>query len=288
MGYCAMQLSGDGVFGPPRDRDETVAVLRAAVDAGVDHIDTAQTYGAGVVNELIREARYAYPDGLALLSKVAARRDDSGTLLPDDDPDELRADIEENLTTLGVEQLTAVNLRVMSRRAGEGARRGSHRWDRDQQCHPRSPPASSGGYRNRLRADLFQPCRPQQPAHRQRMHGTQHRLRLVLRLGFSANTARGDPDQPGRRRRRRTLGCHRPTNRTGIAAGPGPQRAAHPGNPQPYTSRREPPRLRVEVGRPRHRQPRCGLSIATRPGAGIRKNYRCHCAGCRQLLGSLT
>jgi pyridoxine 4-dehydrogenase len=113
MGYGAMQLSGDGVFGPPRDRDEAVAVLRAAVDAGVDHIDTAQTYGAGGVNELIREALYPYPDKLALVSKVAARRVDSGALLPDDAPDQLRADIEENLTTLGVEQLTAVNLRMM-------------------------------------------------------------------------------------------------------------------------------------------------------------------------------
>ena len=114
MGYGAMQLSGDGVFGPPRDRDEAVAVLRAAVDAGVDHIDTAQTYGAGGVNELIREALHPYPGGLALVSKVVARRDEAGALLAEDDPDQLRADIEENLTTLGVEQLTAVNLRVMA------------------------------------------------------------------------------------------------------------------------------------------------------------------------------
>ena len=113
MGYGAMQLSGDGVFGPPRDRDEAVAVLRAAVDAGVDHIDTAQTYGAGGVNGLIREALHPYSDGLALVSKVAARRDASGALLPNGDPNQLRADIEENLTTLGVERLTAVNLRVM-------------------------------------------------------------------------------------------------------------------------------------------------------------------------------
>lgn len=108
-----MQLSGDGVFGPPRDRDEAIAVLRAAVDAGVNHIDTAQTYGAGVVNELIREALYPYPDDLALVSKVAARRDEAGAFLAHDDSGRLRADIEENLTTLGLEQLTAVNLRVM-------------------------------------------------------------------------------------------------------------------------------------------------------------------------------
>jgi pyridoxine 4-dehydrogenase len=113
VGYGAMQLAGDGVFGPPTDRDEAIAVLRAAVDAGVDHIDTAQYYGPAVVNELIREALSPYPDGLALISKVAARRDEFGAVLPYDDPDQLRAGIEDNLATLGVEQLTAVNLRVL-------------------------------------------------------------------------------------------------------------------------------------------------------------------------------
>jgi pyridoxine 4-dehydrogenase len=113
VGYGATQLAGDGVFGPPRDRDEAIAVLRAAVEAGVDHIDTAQYYGQGVVNELIREALFPYPGELALVSKVAARRDDFGAVLPHDDPDQLRTGIEDNLATLGVEQLTAVNLRVM-------------------------------------------------------------------------------------------------------------------------------------------------------------------------------
>jgi pyridoxine 4-dehydrogenase len=113
VGYGAMQLAGDGVYGPPRDRDEALAVLRAAVDAGIDHIDTAQYYGPGVVNALIREALFPYPDGLALVSKVAARRDDSGGVLPYDDPDQLRAGIEDTLATLGVEQLAAVNLRVL-------------------------------------------------------------------------------------------------------------------------------------------------------------------------------
>ena len=117
VGYGAMQLAGDGVFGPPRDRDEAIAVLRAAVDAGVDHIDTAQYYGPGVVNELIREALHPYPKGLALVSKVAARRDESGAVLPYDDPDQLRAGIQDNLTTLGVEQLAAVNFRVMDNAA---------------------------------------------------------------------------------------------------------------------------------------------------------------------------
>lgn len=115
-----MQLAGDGAFGPPRDRDGAIAVLRAAVDAGVDHIDTAQYYGPGIVNELIREALFPYPDGLALVSKVAARRDDYGAVLRYDDPDQLRACIENNLDTLGVEQLTAVNLRVMVNAVSDG------------------------------------------------------------------------------------------------------------------------------------------------------------------------
>jgi aryl-alcohol dehydrogenase-like predicted oxidoreductase len=107
-----MQLAGDGVFGPPRDRDEALRVLRAAVAAGVDHIDTAQYYGPGTVNELIREALYPYPDSLAIVSKVAARRDAGGALLRFDEPDELRQGIEDNLATLGAGRLAAVNLRV--------------------------------------------------------------------------------------------------------------------------------------------------------------------------------
>lgn len=121
-GYGAMQLAGDGVFGPPRDRDEALRVLRAAVDAGVDHIDTAQFYGAGTVNELIREALYPYPDDLAIVSKVAARRDASGALLRFDKPHQLRQGIEDNLATLGVSRLAAVNLRMMDQSKEPGSR----------------------------------------------------------------------------------------------------------------------------------------------------------------------
>jgi aryl-alcohol dehydrogenase-like predicted oxidoreductase len=117
-----MQLAGDGVFGPPRDRDEALRVLRAAVAAGVDHIDTAQFYGAGTVNELIREALYPYPDGLAIVSKVAARRDAGGALLRFDEPNELRQGIEDNLATLGADRLAAVNLRVMDPSDTPGSR----------------------------------------------------------------------------------------------------------------------------------------------------------------------
>jgi pyridoxine 4-dehydrogenase len=113
VGYGAMQLAGDNVFGPPRDRDEALRVLRAAIDSGINHIDTAQYYGPGVVNELIREALYPYPSDLAVVSKVAARRDDRGAVLPYDEPDQLRAGIEDNLATLGVDRLAAVNLRLM-------------------------------------------------------------------------------------------------------------------------------------------------------------------------------
>ena len=113
LGFGAMQLPGPGVFGPPRDRDEALAVLRRAVDLGVDHIDTAQYYGPGVANELIREALHPYPVTLALVSKVGARRDGSGRWLPYDEPDQLRRGIEDNLRTLGIAQLAAVNLRLI-------------------------------------------------------------------------------------------------------------------------------------------------------------------------------
>jgi pyridoxine 4-dehydrogenase len=112
IGFGAMQLPGPGVFGPPRDRHEAVAVLRRAVEMGVDLIDTSQYYGPDVANELIREALYPYPDSLALVSKVGARRDASGGWLPDDEPGQLRRGIEDNLRSLGVEQLAAVNLRL--------------------------------------------------------------------------------------------------------------------------------------------------------------------------------
>jgi pyridoxine 4-dehydrogenase len=113
VGFGAMQLPGPGVFGPPRDRNEAIAVLRRAVELGVDHIDTAQYYGPAVANELIRAALSPYPNGLALVSKVGARRDESGAVLRYDSPAELRAGIEDNLRSLGVDRLTAVNLRLM-------------------------------------------------------------------------------------------------------------------------------------------------------------------------------
>jgi len=114
VGFGAMQLPGPGVFGPPRDRDAALAVLRRAVELGVNHVDTAQYYGPDVANELIRSALSPYPDDLALVSKVGARRDESGNWLTADDPAQLRQGIEENLRSLGIERLAAVNLRLVA------------------------------------------------------------------------------------------------------------------------------------------------------------------------------
>jgi pyridoxine 4-dehydrogenase len=113
LGFGAMQLAGPGVFGPPRDRAQAVAVLRRAVELGVDHIDTAQYYGPDVVNELIRTALHPYPDGLVLVSKVGAERDHAGRWLPALKPEQLRAGVQDNLRSLGVEQLAVVNVRLM-------------------------------------------------------------------------------------------------------------------------------------------------------------------------------
>jgi pyridoxine 4-dehydrogenase len=113
IGFGAMQLPGPGVFGPPRDRDAAISVLRRAAELGVDHIDTAQFYGPGVANELIRAALHPYPEGLALVSKVGARRDEWGGVLRYDLPAQLRQGIEDNLRTLAVDHLAAVNLRLM-------------------------------------------------------------------------------------------------------------------------------------------------------------------------------
>jgi pyridoxine 4-dehydrogenase len=113
IGYGAMQLTGPGVFGPPADRDLALAILRTAVEAGVNHIDTADYYGPGVVNHLIHDALSPYPPDLVLVSKVGARRTATGGVVAWDDPAGLRQGIEDNLRVLGVDRLPAVNLRVM-------------------------------------------------------------------------------------------------------------------------------------------------------------------------------
>ena len=118
IGFGAMQLAGHGVFGPPRDPDAGRAVLRRAVELGVDHIDTSQYYGPDTVNDLIRETLHPYPDNLKLVTKVGARRDSVGGWLPAQTPKELREGVEANLRSLGVERMDLVNLRLMDETGG--------------------------------------------------------------------------------------------------------------------------------------------------------------------------
>jgi aryl-alcohol dehydrogenase-like predicted oxidoreductase len=119
MGFGAMQLAGPGVFGPPRDRDQALAVLREAVDLGVTHIDTSDFYGPFVVNELIRQALHPYPAGLRIVTKVGARRDQDGGWHPSLEPADLVAQVRENLAHLGVDVLDVVNLRLSHAGTGE-------------------------------------------------------------------------------------------------------------------------------------------------------------------------
>jgi pyridoxine 4-dehydrogenase len=112
VGYGAMQLAGPGVFGPPKDRGAAIAVLRAAVDLGINHIDTADFYGPFVTNEIIREALAPYPDDLHIVTKVGARRDEHGGWPHARTPAELRVHVHDNLRRLGLDVLDIVNLRV--------------------------------------------------------------------------------------------------------------------------------------------------------------------------------
>src|SRR5580658_5999567 len=120
IGFGAMQLPGRGVFGPPKDRDQALAVLRRAVELGVNHIDTAQYYGPDVSNELIHTALHPYPDDLVLVSKVGAVRDAAGGWIPAQRPADLRRGVEDNLRSLAVERVDVVNLRLLGEAAGAG------------------------------------------------------------------------------------------------------------------------------------------------------------------------
>jgi pyridoxine 4-dehydrogenase len=113
LGYGAMQLAGPGVFGPPRDRGAALAVLRQAVTAGVNHIDTSDYYGPHVTNRLIREALHPYPDNLVIVTKIGARRGVDGSWLPASSPEDLKKAVHDNLRNLGLDVLDAVNLRFM-------------------------------------------------------------------------------------------------------------------------------------------------------------------------------
>jgi pyridoxine 4-dehydrogenase len=113
VGYGAMQLAGPGVFGPPKNHDTALAVLREAVAGGVDHIDTSDYYGPHVTNQLIREALAPYPKNLVIVTKVGARRGTDGSWLPAFSPEDLKQAVHDNLRNLGLESLDVVNLRAM-------------------------------------------------------------------------------------------------------------------------------------------------------------------------------
>ncbi|EJB06625.1 putative oxidoreductase, aryl-alcohol dehydrogenase like protein [Rhizobium leguminosarum bv. trifolii WSM597] len=113
LGYGAMQLAGPGVFGPPKDHDAALAVLREAVESGVNHIDTSDFYGPHVTNQIIREALHPYRDDLVIVTKLGARRGADGSWNPAFSPEELTAAVHDNLRNLGLEVLDVVNLRIM-------------------------------------------------------------------------------------------------------------------------------------------------------------------------------
>ncbi|RWD68235.1 aldo/keto reductase family oxidoreductase [Mesorhizobium sp.] len=113
LGYGAMQLAGKGVFGPPKDHDAAIAVLREAVAQGVNHIDTSDYYGPYVTNKLIREALSPYPDDLTIVTKIGARRGEDASWLPAFTADELEQAVHDNLRNLGLEVMDVVNLRIM-------------------------------------------------------------------------------------------------------------------------------------------------------------------------------
>jgi pyridoxine 4-dehydrogenase len=114
MGYGAMQLAGPGVFGPPKNHDEAVAVLHKAIEIGIDHIDTSDFYGPHVTNKIIKEALHPYPENLTIVTKIGAKRDDQGNWLPAASADELRHAVRDNLENLGLEVLDIVNFRIHS------------------------------------------------------------------------------------------------------------------------------------------------------------------------------
>src|ERR1700735_4631368 len=118
VGYGAMQLAGPGVFGPPKDRNEALAVLREAFARGVNHIDTSDFYGPHVTNQIIREALHPYPDNLVIVTKVGAVRGADASWNPAIAPADLVRAVHDNLRNLGVEALDVVNLRVMGRMHG--------------------------------------------------------------------------------------------------------------------------------------------------------------------------
>ena len=170
MGYGAMQLAGPGVFGPPKDHEAAIKVLREAVANGVNHIDTSDYYGPYVTNELIREALHPYPDDLVIVTKIGAKRGADASWNPAMAPAELESAVHDNLSRLGLDALEVVNLRIMGTvhgpaegpieapltRARGASAAGSRPSHRAQQCHADADHGGAPDLRNRLRAEHVQ------------------------------------------------------------------------------------------------------------------------------------
>jgi len=118
LGYGAMQLAGPGVFGPPKDREAALAVLREGVASGINHIDTSDFYGPHVTNQIIREALHPYPDDLTIVTKIGARRGEDASWLPAFSAEALTQTVHDNLRNLGLDVLDVVNLRIMFKADG--------------------------------------------------------------------------------------------------------------------------------------------------------------------------
>jgi pyridoxine 4-dehydrogenase len=240
MGFGAMQLPGPGVFGPPRDHDQALSVLRRAVDAGVNHIDTAQFYGPNVANELIHEALHPYPDDLVLVSKVGAARDEQGQWLPAQRPEELRAAVEANLVSLELDEVPVVNLRrhpdsdvsfveqleTMMAMRDEGLIGGIGLSNVEladyRLARSRTEVAciqNAFNLADRSGQDLFDACREDRGALCAVLP-----TRLRLQPGESGAWCRiGRRDSPPAQ-------CHTGPGGAGLALAPGAKRAPHPGN----------------------------------------------------------
>ena len=174
IGYGAMQLAGPGVWGPPRDQDGAVAVLREAIAAGVNHIDTSDFYGPHVTNQIIRQALHPYPVELVIVTKLGGRRPRDKSWQPAISPEELTAGVHDNLRNLGLDALDIVNYRVMGSGHGpeEGSiaeqvtvladlkRAGTDPPRRPQQRHGHPDRRGAGDHRDRLRAEQLQPGPP--------------------------------------------------------------------------------------------------------------------------------
>ncbi len=279
VGFGAMQLPGPGVFGPPRDHDEAIAVLRRAIELGIDHIDTAQFYGPRVANELIREALHPYPENLALISKVGARRDDQGNWNAAQEPDELRADIEDNLATLGTDRLAAVNLRIHSGDPSSVGPVDRDLFDRqlDAMIAARDEGLIGGIGLSSISVDHLRIALDRtdvvcvQNAYNLVDRTSQPVLDLCTErgiafvpffpLGSGFTTDNPVLGHPGGARRGRQARPHPGADRAGVDAERGAERAAHPG----HLVGRAP---RGEHGRRRHRARRADQAGPRRRGAG--------------------